>query len=826
MIRRLKTKYGVFLSILVLFSVVVTLSYSAFIFSTGKYRSTELLISKLNYGITITEDKTNLSSISGSKVTVPKGSITYYNIVISSINKIDSKYTLAYKTSSSAVVKYTDRTPWNTSGYIKGYDENTYSKRIRVVIDNSSSTTSSTVDFAVYGGYTFNTYASIELNSGYVTVTGPYTEELASISNRLVDIVENDTGCVTSESSTCLYGGDSIKNYVQYPINEDKTKNIWRILGSYIIDGETVTKMIKVDTVTNLDNLYNTLTDNKSIILSTNKFNCFSNTCNTSDYTNIGILTNYEYNQIGGNNSYLQSLNPFLVKTENGFNEVTDNGINEGVTSSNLKPVVYIQTEVQTSGSGSLDDPYILTPSSDINLVAYTLNGESTTKTYAELLTTNVVKNVTCKNGSTTIWDYEKNYLTFTSIKVPDYCTIDFTDGYIVTLTSSNGTVSPTSQAVGSGGSASFTVTPNDGYKLELESDTCGGILSGNTYTISNITSNKTCSVTFKSNLPTLYAKILADKTRRPFRGSFSTVLTIESTKTLYTSTEEGTTVYYFAGNALDNWVKFGKNTNNQDLYWRIIRTNSDGGVRLLYHGTSTTATDAVINSSTAFNTTYNDPMYAGYMYGTSGSLVNNRTNTNNSTIKTVIDNWYKNNLITNYGKYLSTTAVYCNDRSDPEGGYNTGRTMFYYGASLRLETNKTPSYDCATTEDKFTVDSSTGNGKLTYPIALMTADEVSFAGGVWATNAPTWYYKNSVNGSSTGPTSWYLLSPEYWSGSGAAVLGVIGSDNPGRLMPQYVFYTFGVRPVISLKSCIKYSTGNGAPETPYEIVLDPDISC
>ena len=63
----------------------------------------------------------------------------------------------------------------------------------------------------MYGGYTFNTYASIELNSGYVTVTGPYTEELASISNRLVDIVENDTGCITSNEDTCLYGGDSIK---------------------------------------------------------------------------------------------------------------------------------------------------------------------------------------------------------------------------------------------------------------------------------------------------------------------------------------------------------------------------------------------------------------------------------------------------------------------------------------------------------------------------------------------------------------------------------------------------------------------------------------
>ena len=810
MIKRLKTKYGVFLSILVLFSIVVTLSYSAFIFSTDKYRSTELLISKLNYGITITEDKTNLSSISGSKVTVPKGSITYYNIVISSINKIDSKYTLAYKTSSNAVVKYTDRTPWNTSGYIKGYDENTYSKRIRVVIDNSSSTTSSTVDFAVYGGYTFNTYASIELNSGYVTVTGPYTEELASLSNRLVDIVENDTGCVTSESSTCLYGGDSIKNYVQYPTNEDKTKNIWRILGSYIIDGETVTKMIKVDTVTNLDNLYNTLTDNKSIILSTNKFNCFSNICNTSDYTNVGILTNYEYNQIGGNNSYLQSLNPFLVKTESGFNEVTDNGINEGVTSSNLKPVVYIQTEVQTSGSGSSEDPYTLTPSSDINLVAYTLNGQSTTKTYAELLTTNVVKNVTCKNGSTTIWDYDNNYLTFTSIKVPDYCTIDFTDGYIVTLTSSNGTVSPTSQAVGSGGSALFTVTPNSGFKAELETNTCGGTLSGNTYTISNITSNKTCSITFKSNLPTLYEKILADKSTRPgARTSFSSVLTTDNTKTLYTSTEDSKTVYYFAGNATDNWVKFGKNASNQDIYWRIIRTNSDGGVRLLYHGTSTTATDAYIGTS-AFNSSFNNIAYVSYMYGNLGSVANARENTTNSTIKKIIDNWYKDNLNTNYGKYLSTTAVYCNDRSRSD---NTN-----FGALTRLITNKTPSYDCTATEDKFTVDNSTGNGKLTYPIALMTADEVSFAGGLWITNAPTWYYYNSANGSSTGSTWWWLLSPNNWSGGTADVFSVLGSFTPGRLNVSNVGSSDGVRPVISLKSCTLYSTGNGSASDPYTI--------
>ena len=809
MIKRIKTKYGVFLSILVLFSIVVTLSYSAFIFSTGKYRSTELLISKLNYGITITEDKTNLSSISGSKVTVPKGSITYYNIVISSINKIDSKYTLAYKTDSSAVVKYTDRTPWNTSGYIKGYDENTYSKRIRVVIDNSSSTSSSTVDFAVYGGYTFNTYASIELNSGYVTVTGPYTEELASLSNRLVDIVENDTGCVTSESSTCLYGGDNIKNYVQYPINEDKTKNIWRILGSYIIDGETVTKMIKVDTVTNLDNLYNTLTDNNSIILSTNKFNCFSNICNTSNYTNIGILTNYEYNQIGGNNSYLKSLNPFLVKTENGFNEVTDNGINEGVTSSNLKPVVYIKTEVQTSGSGSISDPYTLTPSSDINLVAYTLNGQSTTKTYAELLTTNVVKNVTCKNGSVAEWNYEKEAVVISKIKTPDYCTINFGDGYTVTLTATNGTVSPSSQVTGYNGSVSFTVSPNSIFKAELETNTCGGILSGNTYTISNITGNKTCTISFRS-LPTLYDQILADNPTRRTRTTFTEFFTENTTGTLFTATESiaGSTpkkVYYYAGNTTNNWVKFA------NLYWRIIRTNHDGSIRLLYSGTNHNTTEGYIGIS-AFNTSYNSPVYVGYKYGT--SIGSNRQNTNDSTIKKYVDNWYNNNL-SSYSKYISTEAVYCNDR-ELEPGQEYSDNPFNYAPTGRYSTTKTPTYNCTNIKDAFS--GNNGEAKLTYSIGLMTIDEIVYAGE----NSYAWYYLNSAGESITGSTLWWTLSPTWYMGGNSSVWKVYGSSNsgknPGSLDIIIVGNPLGVRPAISLKSCTLYSTGDGSVSDPYTI--------
>ena len=418
--------------------------------------------------------------------------------------------------------------------------------------------------------------------------------------------------------------------------------------------------------------------------------------------------------------------------------------------------------------------------------------------------------------------------------------------------------------------SASIDVGVTQSYTVEFkyandesvdQSEDMGKILSGKLF------------ITEGTEEPvTLLSQLLADKSTVLTRTDFSKVLTNDNTNTLYTSTEYSKTVYYFAGNATDNWVKFGKYQNDliryrgyydsttttnyheystmdectsassynvncteykyantgDDIYWRIIRTNSDGSVKLLYHGTSTTATDAYIGES-AFNETYNDPMYVGYMYGTSGSLASNRDNTNNSTIKTYIDNWYNNNL-SSYSKYISTTAVYCNDRElAPGSTYKTGKTSFFYAPSGRLHTNKTPTYNCANIKDAFS--GSNSEAKLTYPIGLMTADELSFAGGVYNTNAETWYYKNSANGSSTGSTLWWLLSPIYWSNEyiyEPDVFNVVGSSSPGELnfYSTNVHYARGVRPAISLKFCTLYSTGNGTSETPYEIVLDPNISC
>ena len=320
-----------------------------------------------------------------------------------------------------------------------------------------------------------------------------------------------------------------------------------------------------------------------------------------------------------------------------------------------------------------------------------------------------------------------------------------------------------------------------------------------------------------KASNPKLASKLLEDNPTISTRTDFSTPFTTNTANTLYTATENGTDVYYFAGQdttstPINNWVKFG------GFYWRIIRTNSDGSIRLLYHGTSTTATDAYIGES-AFNTNYNSPKYVGYMYGNSDTTLEEaRTNANDSTIKAYIDNWYANNM-TSYTKYLSTTAVYCNDRELASGASYSTTEIFDFKTYDRLDTNKTPTYDCTNDNDKFTVDASAGNGKLTYPIALMTADEIAYAGGVADTNAPIWYYTNSSLESSTGTTDWWSLSPFDWDGDGADSWNVSGSDYPGFLSYGSVLGSYGVRPAVSLKSCIKYSTGNGTSETPYEIV-------
>ena len=396
---------------------------------------------------------------------------------------------------------------------------------------------------------------------------------------------------------------------------------------------------------------------------------------------------------------------------------------------------------------------------------------------------------------------------------------------YKVTLAVVGGT-GATSKNINYNGSGSFTsVSPSANYTATGATVSCNGgataSLSGTTVTVSKVLKAQTCTVTFKGI--TLLSKLLTDNPTIKTRTAFNTVFTEINTGTLYKTTESiaGSApkdVYYFAGNSLNNWVKFG------GFYWRIIRTNHDSSIRLLYAGTSPDTTSGYIGTS-MFNSPDNGPQYVGYMYGTIQNLSSNRTNENNSVVKNYVDNWYSNNL-NSYTKYLSNDAVYCSDRNIGSGSYTTGAKTFYFAAYTRLYTNKTPTYNCTNIKDSFS--GSNSEAKLTYPIGLMTADEIAYAGGKAFTNLSSpyvWYYLNSVGGSITGSKKWWSLSPYSGSGANSNVWAVFGSDYPGQLTISGLarngdagYFLLAVRPVISIKSCALWSSGNGSSSSPYEI--------
>ena len=193
------------------------------------------------------------------------------------------------------------------------------------------------------------------------------------------------------------------------------------------------------------------------------------------------------------------------------------------------------------------------------NIQAYTYMGEKTDKTYEWLLLNKTVNKITCKNGTIATFNYEDNSVSLSNIKLPDYCTIDFKEGYLVSLTAgSTGTVSPASQTTGYNGTISFTVTPSDGYKAEFLTNTCGGTLSGSTYTVSKVTSNKSCSITFKKN-GTILSSLIKSYATSHTNGVYN---------------EDG---YRYEGSDPNNYIYMTNNSTNEKELWRIIGVFPDG---------------------------------------------------------------------------------------------------------------------------------------------------------------------------------------------------------------------------------------------------------
>lgn len=136
---------------------------------------------------------------------------------------------------------------------------------------------------------------------------------------------------------------------------------------------------------------------------------------------------------------------------------------------------------------------------------------------------------------------------------------------------------------------------------------------------LSNLNSKVNCKIYFRKM--SIEEKIIAslDKSGKcPSLNRDGTVNVSgkeEENSLVCKSMDDYGTSYYYRGNVSNNYVYFGK------YYWRILRINGDGSIRIVYDGTSIhenseESEDKTIGS-TAFNTSTNDNAYIGYMYGT-----------------------------------------------------------------------------------------------------------------------------------------------------------------------------------------------------------------
>ena len=320
----------------------------------------------------------------------------------------------------------------------------------------------------------------------------------------------------------------------------------------------------------------------------------------------------------------------------------------------------------------------------------------------------------------------------------------------------------------------------------------------------------------------------------------------------MYATEDDLGTSYYFRGAIENNWVKFGKYTSDtnvyytideniqsddysnngnlsntcdgndengcdeiakagDDMYWRIIRINGDGSIRMIYTGNVAPVEDQKVyglndNVFTLMETFNNitGPEGAGYMY----EIGNLHGTSVSSNAKKIIDDWYASYTdLVNKSKYI-TDEIICNERTaySDENGNNLITSAsyngnYYFASYIR----NTPSLKCGNILDKFTVSSNIGNGALTYPVGLFTYDETLFAGYIYSQSICKDNYLCSAG---------RTVSPYYYSVHDTG-------DNVEMMAASItirVLYISGFNPVISLSSDVVL-TGDGTWNNPYEVV-------
>ena len=372
-----------------------------------------------------------------------------------------------------------------------------------------------------------------------------------------------------------------------------------------------------------------------------------------------------------------------------------------------------------------------------------------------------------------------------------------------------------------------------------------------------------------------------------------------ENTVGVYPMADDIGTSYVFRGDVINNYVKFGKypftyrygvrsksvyftfdecsaaetpllasGENvysyckqvagvNASMYWRIVRINGDGTIRLIYAGTSPRANgqkmtagqanatwSGYIYGSVQYNELKNDNAYVGYMYGNAGSSTYDATHENlfSSNVKEFLENaWYDSIFRGNeYEQYIAD-AIYCNDRyiEENDNGDNVGfgSNSTTYSSFRRLLANwkkVRAKLTCENPNDRFTDDANSfegveTNGKLDAPIGLITADELVAAGAYFNELTGHDYDDDGKNDPVPPNEKFYLhtgfnfstMTPMgYSTADSSPTAKVFWHTHNGYFRPYGVSNSdYVVLPVISIDVPVDKLGGSGTISDPFTIV-------
>ena len=314
-------------------------------------------------------------------------------------------------------------------------------------------------------------------------------------------------------------------------------------------------------------------------------------------------------------------------------------------------------------------------------------------------------------------------------------------------------------------------------------------------------------------------------------------------TNGLYSMNDEDGTSYYYRGNVTNNNVQFGEYQSDyyvyeyssryfqslescqeynsscsesnkvklasagDKMYWKIVRVNGDGSLRLIYNGTSASPDNSDLAHSYAvgissYNLEYNDPKYTGYTYD----------NETDSFIKREVNTWYKNTLgSTAYdskvigGRFCSDSSGYKPASEYGFGGMEGLNVFASYDRFAQDITgfakNNAPTLICPQTTESY-------GGSYRLKAGLITADELVLGG-----ENPGVTTDSYLNRGDSGMYYWSMTP----AGFGDDFVNVWGEyetldngnvDNSRR----------AVRPVINVTTDNGFASGDGTASSPYVI--------